>query len=63
MRRFYVLVRLSYGAPASPAEAAKLEVDWWRVNRQAQYSMTPGGAGDKLVESVTCACRELHPRP
>ena len=53
MRRFYVLVRLSYGAPASPAEAAKLEVDWWRVHRQAQYSMTPGGAGDELVEAVT----------
>ena len=32
MRRFYVLVRLSYGAAASPAEAAKLEVDWWRVH-------------------------------
>ena len=53
MRRFYALVRLSHGAPASPAEAAKLEVDWWRVHRQAQYSMTPEGAGDELVESVT----------
>ena len=53
MRRFYALVRLSYGEPASPAEAAKLEVDWWRAHRQAQYSITPGGAGDELVESVT----------
>ena len=53
MRRFYALVRLSYGEPASPAEAAKLEVDWWRAHRQAQYSITPGGADDELVESVT----------
>ena len=53
MRRFYALVRQSYGEPASPAEAAKLEVDWWRAHRQAQYSITPGGAGDELVESVT----------
>ena len=28
MRRFYALVRLSYGKPASPAKAAALEVDW-----------------------------------
>ena len=53
MRRFYALIRLSYGEPASPAEAAKLEVDWWRAHRQAQYSTVPGGAGDELVESVT----------
>ena len=53
MRRFYALVRLSYGEPASPAEAAKLEVDWWRAHRQAQYSITPAGTGDELVESVT----------
>jgi hypothetical protein len=53
MRRFYALVSLSYGEPASPAEAAKLEVDWWRVHRQVQYSMPPGGTGDDLVESVT----------
>src|SRR6202050_2549032 len=38
MRRFYTLVKLSYGEPASPAEAAALEVDWWRVHRENQYS-------------------------
>ena len=37
MRRFYALVRLSYGEPASPAKAAALEVDWWRVHRQVRY--------------------------
>lgn len=33
MRRFYALVKLTYGEPASPAKAAELEVDWWRVHR------------------------------
>jgi hypothetical protein len=53
LRRFYALVRLSHGEPASPAEAAKLEVDWWRVHRQVQYSAAPEDAGDELVEAVT----------
>jgi hypothetical protein len=52
MRRFYALVRLSYGEPASPAKAAELEVDWWRVHRQVQYS-APGVTGEDLAESVT----------
>src|SRR6185437_4818800 len=34
MRRFYALVRLTYGEPANPAKAAELEVDWWRVHRE-----------------------------
>ena len=46
-------VRLSHGEPASPAKAAELEVDWWRVHRQVQYSTAPGVAADDLVESVT----------
>ena len=53
MRCFYALVRLSHGEPASPAKAAELEVDWWRVHRQVQYSTAPGVADDDLVESVT----------
>ena len=32
MRRFYTLVKLTHGEPASPAKAAELEVDWWRVH-------------------------------
>ena len=53
MRRFYGLVQRSYGAPASPERAAELEVDWWRVHREVQYSTTTRSAGDELVESVT----------
>lgn len=36
MRRFYGLVRLAYGEPQDVAEAARLEVDWWRAHRERQ---------------------------
>ena len=53
MRRFYALVHLSHGEPASPAKAAELEVNWWRVHRQVQYSTAPGVTANDLVESLT----------
>jgi hypothetical protein len=63
MRRFYALVRHSFGQPACPAEAARLEVDWWRVHRETQYSTTPREAGDELVESLTRLYRYLYGEP
>ena len=63
LQRFYALVRLSYGEPASPARAAALEVDWWRVHRQARYPTAPRGAGDELVESVTRLYSYLYGEP
>jgi hypothetical protein len=46
MRRFYALVRLTYGEPQDPAEAARLEVDWWRAHRERQRVAAPGRAGE-----------------
>jgi len=63
MRRFYALVKLSYGHPDNPAEAARLEVDWWRAHRENQYSTTDRGAGDELVESVTRLYSYLYREP
>jgi hypothetical protein len=63
MRRFYALVRLSHGEPASPAVAARLEVDWWRVHRQAQYSTARSGVDDALVESLTRLYSYLYGEP
>jgi hypothetical protein len=37
MRRFYALVKLSYGVPANPAKAAELEVAWWAAHREHQH--------------------------
>src|SRR5579863_8496349 len=54
MRRFYALVKLSYGEPANPARAAELEVDWWRAHREGQHAGTESAApGAEPVESVT----------
>lgn len=63
MRRFYGLVRLTYGEPASPSEAARLEVDWWRVHREAQYAAAVDADSDALVESVTRLYAYLYGEP
>jgi hypothetical protein len=63
MRRFYALVRLTYGAPANPAKAAELEVEWWRAHRENQYSTEPRGADDELVEAVTRLYAYLYSEP
>src|SRR5436190_8739968 len=36
MRRFYALVRRRHGEPFDVVEAARLEVEWWRVHRDHQ---------------------------
>ncbi len=43
MRRFYGLLKISYGQPGDVAEAARLEVDWWRVHRERQHAAQPTG--------------------
>jgi hypothetical protein len=53
MRELYALVRLRYGEPADPAQAATLELDWWRAHRERQYPPDPADKGDELLESVT----------
>jgi hypothetical protein len=63
MRRFYALVRRSYGKPADPGHAAELEVDWWRVHRRVQYSTELRPAGDELVESLTRLYCYLYGEP
>jgi hypothetical protein len=63
MRRFYALVRLSYGEPANPAKAAELEVDWWRAHREAQHSPESAVPAEELVESVTRLYCYLYGEP
>jgi hypothetical protein len=61
MRRFYALVRLTYGEPGNPARAAALELDWWRTHREAQHSQ--GSGGEALVESLTRLYCYLYGEP
>ena len=68
MRRFYALVRLTYGKPANPAKAAELEVDWWRVHREGQHRDGPPASDDaepaeELVESLTRLYCYLYGEP
>jgi hypothetical protein len=51
MRRFYGLLRRRYGEPRDVAEAARLEVEWWRVHRVHQREERGGGAGP-LVDAL-----------
>jgi hypothetical protein len=50
MRRFYALVGAAYGHPQDPVESARLEVEWWRVHRQAQQGAP--GARAELVDAL-----------
>lgn len=58
MERFYRLLARAAGEPLDAAEAARLEVEWWRAHREAQHWPDPGGptAGKPvhlaLVEAV-----------
>jgi hypothetical protein len=68
MRRFYTLLLRTHGEPASPAKAAKLEVDWWRVHREGQHGDDPGAIEDaepapELVASLTRLYRYLYSEP
>ncbi|MEP7025374.1 MAG: hypothetical protein ABJB47_16570 [Actinomycetota bacterium] len=63
MQRFYALVKLTYGEPASPPRRPRLEVDWWRVHRQVQHATAPRGADDELVEPVTRLYSYLYGEP
>lgn len=49
MERFYRLVSRRYDEPYDPAQAATLEVQWWRVHRENQH-----GQGDErqLIEAL-----------
>ena len=65
MRRFYGLLKISYGEPRDVAEAARLEVDWWRVHRQRQYTAPPGEGdpADELVAALTRLYSLLYSEP
>jgi hypothetical protein len=49
MRRFYSLVRDAYGEPQDVTEAARLEVEWWRVHREHQHA---ADSAEALVDAV-----------
>ena len=50
MRRFYALVLRGSDLGLDPAEAARREVEWWRLHREHQYGVI--GGEEPLVDSL-----------
>jgi hypothetical protein len=55
MARFYALLRRSEGGSFNPVRAAQLEVEWWRVHREAHH-----GDGSGLSEELVSALSDLY---
>lgn len=55
MTRFYQLLRKSERERFDPTRAAQLEVEWWRVHREAQH-----GDGSGPSAELTAALRDLY---
>ena len=56
MERFYRLVAEDAGQPLDTVEAARLEVEWWRVHREHQHAEGDdpiNGPVDELVAALT----------
>ena len=49
MERFYRLVKRRHGEAFNPADAARLEVEWWRVHREHQHYGTADGDGPLIA--------------
>ena len=68
MCRFYALVARVHGGPADPAEAARLEVAWWRVHRDLQRERPQDDRGP-LVDALatlygyvySCPAEDVRP--
>ena len=52
MRRFYDLVRRDRQLAIDPVEAARREVEWWRIHRDRQRGSGDGATLDDLVAAL-----------
>jgi hypothetical protein len=59
MRKFYALVRRRHGERFDVAQAARLEVEWWRVHRIRQRE-TPGAGEDALVAALVALYAHVY---
>jgi hypothetical protein len=60
MRSFYELVSRGHPGAFDTAEAARLEVEWWRVHRQAKNSDDGPGA---VVDALTALYAHVYRLP
>lgn len=62
MRRFYALVSATHSGHADPAEAARLEVEWWRVHRVLQREQ-PDGDPAPLTDALAALYGYVYAEP
>jgi hypothetical protein len=62
MGRFYLIVAARHGLAIDPAEAARLEVDWWHEHRVLQRERTDDDE-TRLVEALTALYAYVYDRP
>jgi hypothetical protein len=62
MRRFYELVSRDLRDTFDTAEAARLEVEWWRVHRRAKDGGTGAGEGE-IVDALTALYAHVYRVP
>lgn len=60
MRRFYELVTGHHGENFDTAQAARLEVEWWRAHREAQQH---DGGDAELVDALTALYAHVYRVP
>ena len=60
MSRFYRLVAADSGEAVDVAEAARLEVDWWRAHREVQRGPVDNGAGPRGHQELVAALVRLY---
>lgn len=62
MRRFYELVAQTHGESFDTTEAARLEVEWWRVHRESQRNL-PETADPELTETLAALYAHVYRVP
>jgi hypothetical protein len=62
MSRFYGLVSGAYGETFDVGEAARLEVEWWRIHRYLQR-VSPDGDVQPLTDAVAALYAHLYGVP
>jgi hypothetical protein len=60
MRRFYALVARHSGEAFDLDEAARLEVEWWRIHRYLQRGTPQGEHDSYALEDLTAALAALY---
>jgi hypothetical protein len=62
MRAFYALVARRHGETFDIAEAARLEVEWWRIHRELQRE-DPNGDEGALVDALAALYAHVYAVP